>query len=277
MTKIEWVKNEDGTLGKTWNISTGCTKISPGCKNCYAERMAKRLKAMGQPNYRNGFDLTMHEHMLEAPLRWKKPQRIFVNSMSDLFHEDVYDSFIEKVFAVMALCEWHTFQVLTKRPKRMKELFQWGNIFPYIEGQAHKLYMDVFKDDISMDFPVCGMPDNVWLGVSVESPDHYDRIEHLFQTPAAVRFLSLEPLLEPVEDICHELVDCFDYDAIDWVIVGAESGPNARPMELDWVRSIVNQCRDVDVPVFVKQLCKNGRKIPFDLWPEDLQIREWPK
>ena len=159
---IEWTKS-------TWNPLTGCTKISPGCKNCYAERMAKRLQAMGQPNYRDGFKLTMHEHVLELPLHWNQPQMIFVNSMSDLFHEDVPFDFIQKVFYVMRQSSWHTFQVLTKRSARLLEL------------------------DKQIDWP-----ENVWIGVSVENRDYTYRIEHLRQTRAAIKFLSLEPLLGPL-------------------------------------------------------------------------------
>ncbi len=177
---IEWTES-------TWNPLTGCTKISPGCKHCYAERMALRLQAMGQPNYANGFRLTLHEHALPAPLGWKKPQMIFVNSMSDLFHQDVPVEFIQQVFAVMRQAHWHTFQVLTKRSERLLEL------------------------DGEIDWP-----DNVWMGVSVERQEYTRRIDHLRRTGARVKFLSLEPLLGPLPAL--------DLAGIDWVILGGESG-----------------------------------------------------
>ena len=226
---IEWTES-------TWNPLTGCTKISPGCKNCYAERMAKRLKAMGQPNYRNGFRLTLHEHVLEYPLRWKKPQMIFVNSMSDLFHKDVPVDFILRVFDVMRRAHWHTFQVLTKRSERMLELD-----------------------------PIIDWPKNVWMGVSVENQDYAFRIDHLRQTHAAVKFLSLEPLLGPIPNL--------DLRAIDWVIVGGESGPKARPVKKEWVTEIRDQCLTADVPFFFKQWGgvnkkKTGRTLEGRTWSQ---------
>jgi len=208
-SSIEWTES-------TWNPMTGCTKVSPGCKHCYAERMALRLQAMGQPNYANGFNLTMHEHMLELPLVWKKPQMIFVNSMSDLFHEDVPLEFIHRVFDVMRHASWHTFQVLTKRSRRLLEL----------------------NPDIDW-------PTNVWMGVSVENQSYTFRIEHLRQTNAHVKFLSLEPLLGPLPGM--------DLRGIDWVIVGGESGPGARPMAEEWVIDIRDQCLAACVPFFFKQ------------------------
>lgn len=206
---IEWTES-------TWNPLTGCTKISPGCKHCYAERMAFRLQAMGQPNYRNGFRLTLHEHALAIPLSWKKPQIIFVNSMSDLFHKDVPTEFILKVFEVMRRAHWHTFQVLTKRSARLLELNS--------------------KIDWSP---------NVWMGVSVESDQYVSRIDHLRQTNAHIKFLSLEPLLGPLPRL--------NLNGINWVIVGGESGPGARPLEEEWVIDIRKQCRRVRVPFFFKQ------------------------
>lgn len=206
---IEWTES-------TWNPLTGCTKISPGCKHCYAERMARRLQAMGQPNYANGFRLTLHEHMLEQPLDWKKPQMVFVNSMSDLFHKDVPEEFIQKVFDVMRRASWHTFQVLTKRSNRLLELN-----------------------------PEINWPANVWMGVSVENQSYSFRIGHLVETRAHVKFLSLEPLLGPLPDL--------DLQGIDWVIVGGESGPGARPMAEEWVVDIRDQCLAANVPFFFKQ------------------------
>ncbi len=206
---IEWTE-------ATWNPLTGCTKVSPGCKHCYAERIAKRLHAMGQPNYANGFRLTLHERMLELPLRWKRPQTIFVNSMSDLFHQDVPEEFIFRVFDVMDRAHWHRFQVLTKRPERVAEL---DRVLPWRP--------------------------NIWMGTSVENSRYTFRIDLLRQTRAAVKFLSLEPLLGPLPDL--------DLQGIDWTIVGGESGPGARPIDATWVTDIRDQCQAARVPFFFKQ------------------------
>ena len=227
-SSIEWTES-------TWNPLTGCTKVSPGCKNCYAERMARRLQAMGNPNYSNGFSLALHPHVLTYPLRWKKPQMIFVNSMSDLFHKDVPESFIQQVFAVMRQAHWHTFQVLTKRSERLLEL------------------------DSAIDWPK-----NVWMGVSVENQDYAFRVDHLRQTHACVKFLSLEPLLGPL---------ILDLSGIHWVIVGGESGPKARPMAEDWVQDIRRQCQTQHVPFFFKQWGgvrkkRNGRLLGGRTWDE---------
>lgn len=208
-TKIEWTES-------TWNPVTGCTKISPGCKHCYAERMAVRLKAMGNPNYGAGFEVALQQRMLRRPLEWKKPQRIFVNSMSDLFHADVSLEFIQEVFAVMREASWHRFQILTKRAERLEELS--GRI---------------------------DWPGNVWMGVSVENRDYTWRIEHLVRTPAAVKFLSIEPLLGPIPRLPLE--------GIDWVIVGGESGPGARPLEEAWILEIRDQLQAAKIPFFFKQ------------------------
>jgi len=228
-SRIEWTES-------TWNPITGCSKISAGCKNCYAERMAKRLRAMGQPNYRNGFRVTTHPHALELPLSWKKPQVIFVNSMSDLFHEKVTVEFIEQVFDVMRRAEWHEFQVLTKRSERLVELS-----------------------------PVLPWPANVWMGVSVEHASAKNRIDDLRKVPAAVRFLSIEPLLGPI--------GLLNLTGIHWVVVGGESGPGARPMERQWVVDIKNQCRRARVPFFFKQWGgvqkkKNGRMLEGRSWDQ---------
>ena len=206
---IEWTES-------TWNPLTGCTKISAGCTHCYAERMALRLQAMGQPNYTNGFRLTLHPHVLEAPLGWKRPQMIFVNSMSDLFHRDVPTEFILRVFDIMNRACWHTFQLLTKRSDRLVELS-----------------------------PEICWPGNVWMGVSVESQEYRFRVDHLRQTGAQVKFLSLEPLLGPLPGL--------DLTGIHWVIVGGESGPGARPLQERWVLDIRDQCRESQVPFFFKQ------------------------
>lgn len=206
---IEWTES-------TWNPVTGCTKISPGCKNCYAKRMAERLRLMGQPNYANGFDLTLQPQALELPLRWKRPQRIFVNSMSDLFHKDISLEYIQRVFDVMRRASWHEFQILTKRSDRLAELS-----------------------------PQIDWPGNVWMGVSVENAHYTFRIDDLRRCPAAMRFLSIEPLLGPMGPI--------DLTSIDWVIVGGESGPGAREIKRQWVVDIRRHCRLAGVPFFFKQ------------------------
>lgn len=213
---IEWTES-------TWNPLTGCTKVSPGCKHCYAERMAFRLQAMGQPNYSNGFKPTMHEHVLEAPLSWKKPQMIFVNSMSDLFHEDVPESFVLKALAVMQRAWWHKFQILTKRSERLLEF----------DSKIH-------------------WPDNVWMGVTVENSDYLFRVNHLRQTQAQIKFLSLEPLLGPIPNL--------ELNGIHWVIVGGESGPSARPMCERWVIDIRDHCQSAQVSFFFKQWGGVNRK-----------------
>jgi protein gp37 len=208
-SSIEWTE-------ATWNPLTGCTKISPGCKHCYAERMARRLKAMGQPNYANGFELALHERALDIPRRWTKPQMVFVNSMSDLFHRDVPFEFIARVFETMRVVDRHLYQVLTKRSDRLAECAKW---LPW--------------------------PRNVWMGVSVENSDYRYRIDDLRGTPAAVKFLSVEPLLGPLPDL--------DLRGIDWIILGGESGPGARPVDPSWVRDIRDQCARAGVPFFFKQ------------------------
>lgn len=231
MTTIEWTE-------ETWNPTTGCNRMSPGCDNCYALTLAKRLKGMGSAKYQNdgdprtsgpGFALTVHEDALAIPMHWKRPRRIFVNSMSDLFHADLSLSFINDIWRVMECCPQHTFQILTKRSKRMMQL---------LAGHAHGMAL----------VPHVGgwepLP-NVWLGVSIES-DHYTfRADHLRNTPAAKRFLSLEPLLGPLPSL--------NLDRIDWVIVGGESGPGARPMHPNWVRGVREQCIDTGTPLFFKQ------------------------
>ncbi|MBN2000106.1 phage Gp37/Gp68 family protein [candidate division KSB1 bacterium] len=219
-TKIEWTET-------TWNPVTGCTKISSGCKYCYAERMARRLKAMGQERYRNGFDVTLHYDSLQQPSKWVKPRIIFVNSMSDLFHEDIPFEFISKIFHTMEQCPQHIFQILTKRTSRLTTL-------------ASKLYW----------------PENVWMGVSIENEATVYRLNDLQQVPSFIRFISFEPLLGPLENLILE--------GIHWVIVGGESGPGARPMRIDWVESILNQCDQQQVEFFFKQWGgvqkkKNGR------------------
>ena len=229
LSSIEWTES-------TWNPSTGCTKVSLGCKHCYAERMALRLQAMGNPNYMNGFKVTIHRHMLELPLRWMNPKMIFVNSMSDLFHEQVPHWFIFKVFQTMNEADWHYFQVLTKRSERLSTL-----------------NMQLIWTS------------NIWMGVSVENQEHTFRIDCLRQTGAKVKFISFEPLLGPM----HKL----NLEGIDWVIVGGESGPKARPMDMSWATDIRNKCQDAGVPFFFKQWGgmnkkKAGRKLEGQIWDE---------
>jgi len=226
---IEWTES-------TWNPVTGCTKISPGCKNCYAERIAERLQAMGQRNYRNGFRLTLQPHMLELPLRWKQPQTIFVNSMSDLFHKDVPFEYIHRVFDVMRRAHWHRFQILTKRAERLQQL------------------------DEKLEWAP-----NIWMGVSIESEKYCSRIDDLRATSAMIKFLSLEPLLGPLHNL--------DLRGIDWVIVGGESGPQARAMDPIWALNLRDQCRTARVPFFFKQWGgKNkrqaGRMLAGRTWDE---------
>jgi protein gp37 len=208
-SSIEWTDS-------TWNPITGCNKISPGCKNCYAERMAKRLKLMGSERYFHEFKLTLHEDVIKEPLNWKKPRTIFVNSMSDLFHENVPFDFIQQVFDTMKQASWHKFQILTKRSKRLVKLA-----------------------------PLLEWPDNVWMGVSVESEKYQFRIDDLRKIPSAVRFLSIEPLIAPTSNL--------DLKTIDWVIVGGESGPGARPMKEEWVTQIKEECDKFKTPFFFKQ------------------------
>lgn len=215
-SRIEWTD-------ATWNPTTGCTKISAGCKYCYAERMAKRLKLMGVDKYEEGFSLAVHEDELAAPLRWKKPRTIFVNSMSDLFHRDVPDEFISRVFEVMVQCPKHQFQVLTKRAGRLERL--------------------------ARNLPWAA---NIWMGVSVEDSRQLPRVDALRTTGAAVKFLSLEPLIGPLPGL--------DLSGINWVIVGGESGPKARPMDASWVLEIRERCRKAKVPFFFKQWGGKNKK-----------------
>jgi len=229
---IEWTES-------TWNPVTGCTKISEGCAHCYAERMSLRLKAMGQKNYVNGFQVTLHPHALNIPLKWKSPHMIFVNSMGDLFHNEVPLSFIQQVFEVMKKAYRHRFQILTKRAERLADLA-----------------------------PSLNWTENIWMGVTVESAAYLYRLEDLRNVTAAVRFLSLEPLLSSMPDM--------DLTKINWVIVGGESGPGARPMNKSWVTDIQQQCREAKVPFFFKQWGgvnkkKSGRYLngtTFDEMPE---------
>lgn len=208
-SSIEWTE-------ATWNPVTGCTKVSEGCRHCYAERMAKRLTAMGNPRYKNGFNVTLHHDLIDAPRKWTKPKKIFVNSMSDLFHKDVPLNFIQQVFNTMNETPHHSYQILTKRPERALEL------------SKHLTFTD-----------------NIWMGTSIENESVIQRMDFLKNIPTTVRFLSCEPLLGPLENM--------NLQGIHWVIVGGESGPGARPMEEEWVLSIRDQCKDQNVAFFFKQ------------------------
>lgn len=257
-SKIEWTE-------RTWNPVTGCTEVSPGCDHCYAKTFAERWRGVPGHAFENGFDLTFHPERLKDPFRWRKPQRVFVNSMSDLFHRDVPDSFIEQVYATMldaSLCPYsHTFQVLTKRPERMRRLV------PSIYAKAGETYSDG-KAYI----------DGIWSGVSIESNEYAWRADMLRETPAAIRWISAEPLLGPLDRV--------DFSGIDWVVIGGESGHGARPLGLAWVRDIMHRARSVGAKVFIKQLGavyarergqaqdrKGGSTV---WWPEDLRVREYP-
>lgn len=229
MSKIEWTN-------ETWNPVTGCSKISSGCKNCYAERMAHRLFNMGVYNYRNQFQVTLHTHSLEIPYKWKKPRTIFVNSMSDLFHKDVPLEFIQQVFKVIEDTPQHQYQILTKRSERLVELtksLNWSS--------------------------------NLWMGVSVEDEKVMSRIQDLKKCDANIKFLSVEPLIGPLPNL--------DISGIDWVIVGGESGPRSRPMKPEWVLDIKNNCQENQIPFFFKQWGgvnkkKTGRVLENRTWDE---------
>lgn len=228
-SRIEWTE-------ETWNPVTGCTKVSPGCDNCYAERLALRLQAMGNARYVNGFELTLHPDKIDDPLKWKRPRVVFVNSMSDLFHPDVPDEFIWSVFDTMAEADWHTFQVLTKRPQRACDLF---------DGYT--------------------LPRNVWIGTSIELDKYTFRANYLRKIDAKIRFLSCEPLLGPLPSL--------DFTDLGWIIVGGESGPGHRPMEADWVRDLRERSIAHDVPFFFKQWGgrtpkAGGRELDGRIWDQ---------
>jgi protein gp37 len=259
-TSIQWTD-------ATWNPVRGCTKVSAGCKHCYAERFAERFRGVPGHPFEQGFDVRLVPEALDLPARWKKPRRVFVNSMSDLFHEAVPFDFIDRVFAVMARERRHTFQVLTKRAARMR---QWCEE----RGRGWSL-----------------VP-NIWLGVSVEDRTAaFDRVPHLIETPAAVRFLSCEPLLGPIDLSPWLIADRGErgrsrLGLLHWVIVGGESGPGARPMRIPWASYVVAQCRSAGVPVFVKQIgavaareamSADKKGGDMTLWPPSLRVREFPE
>ncbi|MDQ0792039.1 DUF5131 family protein [Streptomyces sp. B1I3] len=318
MSSIEWTE-------QTWNPTTGCDRVSPGCDNCYALTMAKRLKGMGQAKYQTdgdprtsgpGFGVAMHEDTLTDPLRWSKPRRVFVNSMSDLFHAKVTDDFIARVFAVMSLTPQHTYQLLTKRHARMRSLLSSA----HFRTACEKAEAELVSDSTTPGLPrykreqyatqwwsnfAKPLP-NVWLGVSVENQKYADlRIPALLDTPAAVRFLSCEPLLGPVSlkqavrtmgsEHGHGLTASFVHangccdnrlHGIDWVIAGGESGAGARPLQEAWVNELVSDAGGAGTAVFVKQLgsvwarennasdTKGGKP---DDWPVELRVREYPQ
>jgi protein gp37 len=212
---IEWTE-------ATWNPTTGCTKISQGCKNCYAERLSKRLKAMGIKKYKNNFQFTQHENEVELPLKWTKPKKIFVNSMSDLFHKDAEMEFIGRCFHTMVNADWHIYQVLTKRPEIMKEFSQ--------------LFHKYFGYSI---------PNHIWMGTSIEDNDNTWRIDELRKVKSSMRFISFEPLLGPIDRV--------NLKNIDWAIIGGESGFNFRPVQKEWITSLIKQCKQQKVKVFFKQ------------------------
>lgn len=254
-TSIEWTD-------MVWNPTTGCDRVSPGCDNCYALTMAARLKAMGQAKYERdgdprtsgpGFGLTVHPDEIDAPLHWRKPRRVFVNSMSDLFHAEVPEDFIARVFATMAQAPQHAFQVLTKRPQRMAAVFD-GGLAPEVEVSILDDHPRAPLTADGEDYLIPGVWDedgmawplpNVWLGTSIESNRYAFRADHLRATPAAVRWISAEPLLGPLDEL--------DLTGIDWLVAGGESGPRARPMHPDWVRDLRDRCGESGVAFFFKQ------------------------
>lgn len=310
-TTIEWTRSDDGSAGETWNPVTGCDRVSPGCDHCYALTLAKRLKAMGNPKYQRdgdsrtsgpGFRASLHPDVLGLPLLWRRPRRIFVNSMSDLFHDDIPDEYIAQVFAVMAQARHHTFQLLTKRHGRMRSL---------LDADGLRLLEATTDEDTAEVLTNAPWPlPNVWVGVSVEDQKWADiRIPALLDTPAAVRFLSCEPLLGSVDidrylwligastagpwrdyagrrrllgggssGVGGMMITSIPARDLSWIIVGAESGAGARPMDEAWAQSIVDQCRAASVPVFVKQLSA-GRRANHDIdtFPPGLRVREYPQ
>lgn len=322
-TNIQWTDD-------TWNPTTGCTRVSAGCDNCYAVEVSRRMEAMGHDKKYGGLVVLnnrkqrhfngvvkCHEDVLDKPLHWRKPKRIFVNSTSDLFHRDVPFDFIDKVFAVMALCPQHTFQILTKRPERMAEHFKASTARDGMLKAAEEMFATVNSGVVwerVLEARKAAWPlPNVWLGTSVENQATADeRIPHLLRCPAAVRFVSYEPALGPVD--FSKIATDFTRSqwgkqaAIHWVVVGGESGPGARPFDIAWAGSVIDQCGWAGVACFVKQLGKHPRGVnhgdpmPMDFqfddggeqvqrwylpndnkggdpseWPEDLRVREFPR
>jgi protein gp37 len=291
-TSIEWTHRPD-SVGRTWNPTTGCDKISAGCDNCYALTLAKRLKAMGSAKYQNdgdprtsgpGFGVTTHPDALTEPLRWRKPATVFVNSMSDLFHAKVPREFVARIWAVMAATPQHTYQILSKRPERMARILndecRCGS--GHTPGVHFRSAMDWASTPHSPTYVPGIEPGtyhriqwplpNVWLGTSIELDEHVARADRLRETPAAVRFISAEPLLGPLPSLY--------LTGIDWLILGGESGHGARPMDLGWVRELIAKARDAGSAVFVKQLgtvwAGGGKGGDWNTWDDDLRIREYP-
>jgi protein gp37 len=304
-TAIEWTD-------ATWNPTRGCSRISEGCRNCYAEKIATRFSAPGRPfaGFAKRPNATRHgerpgwtgtvalvPEKLDEPLRWRKPQRIFVDSMSDLFHEELSDVDVARTFAVMALCyvmdKGHAFQVLTKRPLRMRRLLDHARFLDLVTREMKAIRPGLPGENSAPRWPL----PNVWLGVSVENEENAWRLVELLDTPAAIRFASYEPALGPVEFRLGDTSTLF----LDWIVVGGESGPGARPMDLEWARSAVRQAKAAGVPVFVKQLGTHWATHRFvatqvrsrtvvrrtgvgdskggdvAVWPEDLRVREFPR
>ncbi len=266
-TRIEWTRGDDGSAGATWNPVTGCTKVSPGCEHCYAETFAERWRGVPGHPYEQGFDVRLWPARLELPLRWRKPRRVFVNSMSDLFigRDQVPDAFVAEVFAVMALAARHTFQVLTKRPGRMASLLAQAEFVRKV-GAAITRRTDQTPPRAGWLLDFWPLP-NVWLGTSIELDTFAWRADRLRATPAATRFLSLEPLLGALPSL--------DLSGIDWVIVGGESGTGARPMHPQWARDLRDRCQGAGLPrFFFKQvgawapLGADDQPRPGDRWVE---------
>lgn len=299
VTTIEWT-HRPGTVGKTWNPTTGCDKISDGCDHCYALTMAKRLKGMGQAKYQNdgdprtsgpGFGLTVHPDSLDEPLRWRKPATVFVNSMSDLFHARVPREFLAEVFAVMAQAPQHTYQCLTKRPERMARILNEPTFTESVQRAIDAMHDDPDDQLVGDGWPLR----NVWAGTSIELDNYARRADALRETPAAIRFISAEPLLGPLSQL--------DLTGVDWLIVGGESGAGARPADLGWFRELIAMAGDAGTAVFVKQLGSvwarstpqiliDGASVAvsdrpvfavdtkggeWDFWPEDLRVRRYPQ
>ncbi len=327
-TKIEWTRGEDGSMGMSWNFIRGCSRVSEGCRHCYAETVAHRFNGPGLPyegltviggdgEPRWNGKITFHEDILLKPLHWKKPRKIFVNSMSDLFHENVSFDIIDKAFAVMALTPQHTYQILTKRPERMREYMMGVGIAGEITGRSWRIHeaghaMNVkISEDVNFAVPIR----NIWLGVSVEDQKTADeRIPILLNTPAACHWISAEPLLGPI-DLRFYLSNFWRtpsdklYDTLNWVVVGGESGAGARPCDVNWIKQIIKDCKSAGCSVFVKQMgslpimgeevWKNNSPLnikssslprgfvavaftnkkggDIEEWPEDLRIREYPE
>jgi len=290
-TKISWAT-------ETWNPVVGCSRISAGCKNCYAAEAAKSARLQQFPQYQNvkDWDGTVEfvESQLNKPLSWRSPQTIFVCSMSDLFHENVEDEWRDQIFAVMAIATQHTFQLLTKRPEQMKEYFQHESRLTRVSYQIYEIQRKELErsgKQIKFDHPLTFPLPNVWLGTSVENRKAAnDRIPLLLMCPATVRFLSCEPLLEAIniKDYLSADNEEFGHPGIDWVIIGGESGSNSRSCHIDWIRSIVTQCQATNTAVFVKQLgsdaildgnrlrLKDRKGADMQEFPEDLQIQDFP-